>query len=270
MEVEERERKEKESHPVLCPSTQAYASSCSSTSLSLLLKNNLPLSNTFHPSCMHEACPTLCDPTGHSPPGSSVHGILQARILTELPCPPPGDLPDPGIGPMSASVPALQAVSLPLSHHGSLFHPSSYCSLASTPISHLKWPFVTSSIPSHLPKAVAYFQPWFSLPHETTDHPLLFETPFCWLHQLPLPPPFPRVSFSFSDCAFLVSFVGPSFPAHSSPLGKVVLRAQSCASLFFSPSRVSLSLHKLLIFVPWVQMSDKSKSPAQTLLVNSG
>ena len=27
------------------------------------------------------SCPTLCDPVGCSPPGSSVHGILQARIL---------------------------------------------------------------------------------------------------------------------------------------------------------------------------------------------
>ena len=27
------------------------------------------------------SCPTLCDPTGCSPPGSSVYGILQARIL---------------------------------------------------------------------------------------------------------------------------------------------------------------------------------------------
>ena len=26
-------------------------------------------------------CSTLCDPVDHSPPGSSVHGILQARIL---------------------------------------------------------------------------------------------------------------------------------------------------------------------------------------------
>ena len=26
-------------------------------------------------------CLTLCDPTDCSPPGSSVHGILQARIL---------------------------------------------------------------------------------------------------------------------------------------------------------------------------------------------
>ena len=28
-----------------------------------------------------QKCPTLCDPTGHSPPGSSVRGNLQARIL---------------------------------------------------------------------------------------------------------------------------------------------------------------------------------------------
>ena len=28
-----------------------------------------------------KSCPTLCEPMGCSPPGSSVHGILQARIL---------------------------------------------------------------------------------------------------------------------------------------------------------------------------------------------
>ena len=28
-----------------------------------------------------QLCPTLCEPMGYSPPGSSVHGILQARIL---------------------------------------------------------------------------------------------------------------------------------------------------------------------------------------------
>ena len=28
-----------------------------------------------------QSCPTLCDPRGSSPPGSSVRGILQARIL---------------------------------------------------------------------------------------------------------------------------------------------------------------------------------------------
>ena len=29
----------------------------------------------------HRSCPTLCDPIDRSPPGSSVHGILQARML---------------------------------------------------------------------------------------------------------------------------------------------------------------------------------------------
>ena len=29
----------------------------------------------------HQLCPTLCDPMGCSPPGSSIHWILQARIL---------------------------------------------------------------------------------------------------------------------------------------------------------------------------------------------
>ena len=33
---------------------------------------------------------TLCDPSDHRTPGSSVHGILQARILL---FPSPGDLP---------------------------------------------------------------------------------------------------------------------------------------------------------------------------------
>ena len=30
---------------------------------------------------LHQLCPTLCDPIDGSPPGSSVHGILQARVL---------------------------------------------------------------------------------------------------------------------------------------------------------------------------------------------
>ena len=28
-----------------------------------------------------QSCPTLCDPTDGSPPGSSVRGIFQARVL---------------------------------------------------------------------------------------------------------------------------------------------------------------------------------------------
>ena len=92
-----------------------------------------------------QSCLTLCDPMDHSPPGSSVHGILQASILewvampsssgfsqpsdwTEVSCfaggfftiwatreaqeywsgypiPSPGDLPNPGI---ERGSPALQ------------------------------------------------------------------------------------------------------------------------------------------------------------------
>ena len=48
------------------------------------------------------SCPTLCDPMDCSPPGSSVHGDSP-----RLPCPPPGDLPDPGIKPGSLVFPAL-------------------------------------------------------------------------------------------------------------------------------------------------------------------
>ena len=51
-----------------------------------------------------------CDPLDCSPPGSSVHGILQARILEWAAIPFSEDLPNPGIEPKS---PALQADSLP-------------------------------------------------------------------------------------------------------------------------------------------------------------
>ena len=41
--------------------------------------------------CIHakslQLCPILCDPMDCSPPGSSVHGILQARILEQIAIP---------------------------------------------------------------------------------------------------------------------------------------------------------------------------------------
>ena len=48
-------------------------------------------------------------------PGSSVHGILQARIQSGLPFPSPGDLPNPGI---ELGSPALQASLSDPSHQG--------------------------------------------------------------------------------------------------------------------------------------------------------
>ena len=51
--------------------------------------------------------PTLSDPIDCSLPGSPVHGILQVRILEWVAMPSSGDLPDPGIEPMSLTSPAL-------------------------------------------------------------------------------------------------------------------------------------------------------------------
>ena len=55
-----------------------------------------------------QSCPTLWDPVDCSPPGSSVHGIFQVRILEWIGISStPGDLSDTKIKPPSLSTPAL-------------------------------------------------------------------------------------------------------------------------------------------------------------------
>ena len=68
--------------------------------------------------CLHackslQSCPTLCDPMDWSPPGSSVSGILQAKTLQWVPCPPR----DLFIKPRLSCLLHWQVSSLPLSHH---------------------------------------------------------------------------------------------------------------------------------------------------------
>ena len=46
-------------------------------------------------------------------------GFSRQKYWSGLPCPPPGNLPNPGIEPVSRTSPAFQADSLPLSHWGS-------------------------------------------------------------------------------------------------------------------------------------------------------
>ena len=59
-----------------------YIFYCSINMWILLLKR---VSFILLPTCMHakslQSCLTLCKPIDHSPPGSSAHGILQARTL---------------------------------------------------------------------------------------------------------------------------------------------------------------------------------------------
>ena len=58
-----------------------------------------------------ESCLTLCDPMNCSLPGSSVHGILQARMLEWIAI--SFDLPSLRIERLSPMSPAFQADSLP-------------------------------------------------------------------------------------------------------------------------------------------------------------
>ena len=79
-----------------------------------------------HP-CVHSQCVfshcshvQLFETMDRSPLGSSVHRILQTRILEwGLPCSPSGDLPNSGIEPESPAAPAPQVDSSPLNHWGS-------------------------------------------------------------------------------------------------------------------------------------------------------
>ena len=63
-----------------------------------------------------QSCLTLCDPMDCSPPGSSVHVILQARILAWVAMPSSRGSSYPGIEPGS---PAFQRDSYHLTHQGS-------------------------------------------------------------------------------------------------------------------------------------------------------
>ena len=54
-----------------------------------------------------QSFPPHCDPMDCSPPGSSVHGILQARTLELVTMPSSRDLPKSGIKPESLMSPAL-------------------------------------------------------------------------------------------------------------------------------------------------------------------
>ena len=85
-----------------------------------------------------QSCLTLCDPVDCSPPGSSVHRILQARVLEWVAIPFSRDLPNPGIEPGS---PALQADSLPSEPPGKPLY-------ILPPLSKISWSYVYGFISS--------------------------------------------------------------------------------------------------------------------------
>ena len=68
-----------------------------------------------------QLCLTLCDPMDCNPPGSSVHGIPQARIVEEgSHLFTPGDLSGPGIEPGSPALETDSLLSEPPGNHNLL------------------------------------------------------------------------------------------------------------------------------------------------------
>ena len=57
-----------------------------------------------------QACPTLCDPVDSSPQAPLSMGFSRQEYWGGVPCPPPGDLLNPGIEPASPVSPALPGV----------------------------------------------------------------------------------------------------------------------------------------------------------------
>ena len=118
-----------QSHGLLC--SRDFQGTNTGVACHFLLQGNFPtqrLNPCFLGGCLgaksRQSCPSLCNPMDCSPPGSSAHGSLQARILEWIVMSSSGGIfPDPGIESVSPAAPALQVDSLLLRHQGS---PSKY------------------------------------------------------------------------------------------------------------------------------------------------
>ena len=80
---------------------------------------DLPVLDVQYKRSVTQLCLTLCHTLNCSLPGSSVHGIFQARMLEWVTTSSSRGSSRPGIKPMSPVSGALQADSLLLSHRGS-------------------------------------------------------------------------------------------------------------------------------------------------------
>ena len=86
----------------------------------IFLLPSIPTLSTLICACVHaqllQSCPILWTVVRQAPLSM---GFSRQEYWSGLPCPPPGDLLDLGIKPMSLMPPALQVGSLLLSHRGS-------------------------------------------------------------------------------------------------------------------------------------------------------
>ena len=68
---------------------------------------------------VNQSCLTLCDSVDCSLPRSFVHGDSLGKNMSGLPCPPPGDPPNPGIKPRSPTLQVDPLLSEPPGKHWS-------------------------------------------------------------------------------------------------------------------------------------------------------
>ena len=149
-----------------------------------------------------QSCLILCDPMVHSPPDSSVHRILQARILEWVAMPPPpGDLPDLGIKPTSPASLALQADSLPLSH--------------------LANPILCHYLPINIPSLILYYKNFYT----TT---LLLKVFQLWITVIPVIPWNPHL---FNHTIYICWNLDNFESAH--PLLFTICPSHTCLKLLF-------------------------------------
>ena len=99
-----------------------------------------------------QSCPTLCDPTDCSPLGSSVRGILQARILEQV-SPSPGYLTNLGIDPHLFH---CRTILYRLSHQGSL--KNTYIFIYTH--THIQQGYLSDSIVKNPPAKEMLFNSW--------------------------------------------------------------------------------------------------------------
>ena len=108
-----------------------------------------------------QSCPTLCDPMNCSPPGSSVHGILQERILEWAAMPSPGDLPNAGIEPRPSTFQVVQLDSLPTAPPGKPFRIIEYYNPKGSKVK------VSQSCPTLYNPMGGLYSPWNSAGQHT-------------------------------------------------------------------------------------------------------
>ena len=136
-----------------------------------------------------KSCQTLCEPMNCSLPGSSVHGFSMQEYWNGFPCPPPGDLPNPGIKPTS---PALTGKSFTSESPGkhirslvlSLFIISNWKSFNNRIFSFPSLPILSLTPSSLFPSLTSFFLLFYILFVKTKSSPCeIFST---MLH-FPLP-----------------------------------------------------------------------------------